>query len=88
MTPTIEAIRSVCIVAAIVLLSKGIAMLVISRKIGERFQIGPDVWVRINAIKGRDVVIGIEAPREISIRREDAGVKENKQSGGDAGKTN
>ena len=36
-------------------------MLVISRKIGERIQIGPDVWVRINAIRGRDVVIGIEA---------------------------
>ena len=60
-------------------------MLVISRKIGERIQIGPDVWVRINAIRGRDVVIGIEAPREISIRREDAGGKEKKQTGGDFG---
>lgn len=44
-------------------------MLILSRKIGERIQIGPNVFVMVCDIRGGDVKIGIEAPKEINIRR-------------------
>ena len=44
-------------------------MLVLSRKVGERIQIGDDVVVTITAIKGNRIQLGIDAPHEVSIRR-------------------
>lgn len=46
-------------------------MLVLSRKIGERIVIGGKVVVTIIEIKGGKVQIGIEAPVEITIDREE-----------------
>ncbi|TWT92426.1 carbon storage regulator [Stieleria varia] len=44
-------------------------MLVLSRKSGERLHIGDDVIVTLTKIAGNRVAIGIEAPREVAIRR-------------------
>lgn len=44
-------------------------MLVLSRKEGQRIQIGDDVWITVLKVKGNRVSIGIEAPNEVSIRR-------------------
>ena len=44
-------------------------MLVISRKLGEKLRIGDDVVVTVLEISGSRVVVGIDAPREIAIRR-------------------
>ena len=44
-------------------------MLVLSRKESERIQIGDDVVVTITSIKGNRVSLGIEAPKEVSVRR-------------------
>ena len=46
-------------------------MLVLSRKLGERILIGDDVAVTLVRIGPNSVRIGIEAPRELNIVREE-----------------
>ena len=48
-----------------------IAMLVLSRKHGERFQIGRDVRITIVKIDKHSVRIGIEAPGAVDVYREE-----------------
>jgi carbon storage regulator len=47
------------------------AMLVLSRKLGQRFQVGPDVRVTIVKIDRNSVRIGIEAPDDVTVYREE-----------------
>ena len=44
-------------------------MLVLSRKAGQKIQIGDDVFITVAAIKGNRIALGIEAPNEVAIRR-------------------
>jgi carbon storage regulator len=44
-------------------------MLVLSRKEGEKIQIGDDIVLTITQMKGNRVTVGIEAPKDIAIRR-------------------
>ncbi|MGB0965399.1 MAG: carbon storage regulator CsrA [Litorivicinus sp.] len=44
-------------------------MLVLSRKIDEGVVIGDNVTIRILDVKGKQVRIGIEAPREVRVNR-------------------
>lgn len=44
-------------------------MLVLSRKIGEKIQIGPDVTLVVKRILGARVILGIEAPGDVRIIR-------------------
>ncbi len=46
-------------------------MLVLSRKRGERIVIGPHVELAIVDIRGNTVRLGVEAPRDISIHRQE-----------------
>jgi carbon storage regulator len=46
-------------------------MLVLSRKLGQSFHIGPEVRVTIVKIDRNSVRIGIEAPDEVSVQREE-----------------
>ena len=46
-------------------------MLVLSRKLGQSFHVGPDVRVTIVKIDRNSVRIGIHAPDEIAIRRDE-----------------
>jgi len=46
-------------------------MLVLSRKAGESLIIGDAVRVKILDVQGQQVRVGIEAPREIAIVREE-----------------
>ncbi len=46
-------------------------MLVLSRKLGQSFRLGPDVRVTIVKIDRNSVRIGIEAPGEVPIQREE-----------------
>jgi carbon storage regulator len=46
-------------------------MLVLSRKVGEGFLIGDDITVKIVEIKGGAIRIGIDAPRDRKIYRQE-----------------
>jgi carbon storage regulator len=46
-------------------------MLVLTRKRGERIMIGDNVVVTILEVSGDQVRVGIEAPRSVSVMREE-----------------
>jgi carbon storage regulator len=46
-------------------------MLVLTRKVGERIVIGDDIVVTILDVRGDGIRIGIDAPRGITIQREE-----------------
>ncbi|HHR6224874.1 TPA: carbon storage regulator CsrA [Providencia alcalifaciens] len=46
-------------------------MLILTRRVGETVVIGDDVKVTVLGIKGCQVRIGIEAPKDTSIHREE-----------------
>jgi len=46
-------------------------MLVLTRKLGESIAIDDDIKIVVVQIKGRQVRLGIEAPRETKIHREE-----------------
>jgi len=46
-------------------------MLILTRKLGERITIGDDITIRLLEIKGSQVKLGIEAPKSISIHRQE-----------------
>ncbi len=46
-------------------------MLILTRKSGETITIGENIQIRILGVKGGQVRIGIDAPREISVNREE-----------------
>ena len=46
-------------------------MLILTRRIGERLIIGDDVIVTVQGVKGNQTRIGVEAPRDVSVHREE-----------------
>jgi carbon storage regulator len=46
-------------------------MLVLTRKIGERIRIGDTITVRVLEVRGTQVRLGVEAPADVRIYREE-----------------
>ncbi|MGP1871595.1 MAG: carbon storage regulator CsrA [Arsenophonus sp. ER-BJ3-MAG3] len=46
-------------------------MLILTRRIGETLMIGDEVTITILGIKGNQIRIGVNAPKEISVHREE-----------------
>ena len=46
-------------------------MLILTRKAGEILRIGDDIEITVLEIDGRQVRIGIKAPKEVSVHREE-----------------
>jgi carbon storage regulator len=66
--------------------TKGARMLVITRKAGEAIRIGDDVTITVLDVAGSTVRIGIDAPSEIPVFRQEiwAAVKEENRAAADA----
>lgn len=46
-------------------------MLVLTRKLGETLMIGDDICIKVADIRGNSVRIGVEAPRDLPVVREE-----------------
>ena len=46
-------------------------MLILTRRVGESLMIGDNVTVTVLGIKGNQVRIGVDAPKDVSVHREE-----------------
>jgi carbon storage regulator len=46
-------------------------VLILTRKVGETLMIGNDVTVTIMGVKGSQVRIGVNAPKDVAVHREE-----------------
>ncbi|MBT7444783.1 MAG: carbon storage regulator CsrA [Methylococcales bacterium] len=46
-------------------------MLILTRRVGESLMIGDEVTVTVLGVKGNQVRVGVNAPKEVSVHREE-----------------
>jgi carbon storage regulator len=46
-------------------------MLILTRRVGESLMIGDEVTVTVLGVKGNQVRIGVDAPKDVSVHREE-----------------
>ena len=46
-------------------------MLILTRRVGETLMIGDDVAVTVLGVKGNQVRIGVKAPKDVTVHREE-----------------
>ena len=58
-------------------------MLILTRRVGETIMIGEEIAVTVLGVKGNQVRVGVNAPKEVSVHREEIfeRIKQEEQSG-------
>jgi len=46
-------------------------MLILTRRVGETIKIGEDITVTVLGVKGNQVRVGVGAPRDVAVHREE-----------------
>lgn len=46
-------------------------MLILTRKVGESLMVGDEITVTVLGVKGNQVRIGVNAPRDVAVHREE-----------------
>ncbi len=46
-------------------------MLILTRRVSEEIMIGDDIKIKILGVKGNQVRIGVEAPKDVAVHREE-----------------
>ena len=58
-------------------------MLILTRRAGETVMIGSDVTITVLGVKGNQVRIGINAPKDVAVHREEIFERIQKEQSGD-----
>lgn len=56
-------------------------MLILTRRVGETLMVGDSVSVTVLGVKGNQVRIGINAPKDVSVHREEIYLRIQKEQG-------
>ena len=46
-------------------------MLILTRRVGETIMVGDEVQVTVLRVKGNQIRIGVDAPKEVAVHREE-----------------
>ena len=56
-------------------------MLILTRRVGETLMIGNDISITVLGVKGSQVRIGVDAPKEVAVHREEIFERINAEQG-------
>ena len=59
-------------------------MLILTRRVGETLMIGNDISITVLGVKGGQVRIGVDAPTEVAVHREEIFERINAEQGEDS----
>ena len=60
-------------------------MLILTRRVGETLMVGDEVTVTVLGVKGNQVRIGVNAPKEVAVHREEIYMRIQQEKSSDNG---